>query len=134
MRFRITPGSQVAIYKQIADQVRRAVASGELAVGDSLPSVRVLAGELVVNANTVAKAYAELTRTGVLDSQPGRGLFVAKKRSVFTKAERNRRLDEALDTFIAEAVTLDFSADEMIDRLRERLAELKLTEQGGSAP
>ncbi len=70
----------------------------------------MLASELVVNANTVAKAYAELTSTGVLESQPGRGLFVAKKRSVFTKAERNRRLDDALEMFIAEAVTLDFSA------------------------
>ncbi len=132
MRFRITPGSQVAIYKQIADQIRRAVVSGELEVGDSLPSVRVLASELVVNANTVAKAYAELTRTGVLESQPGRGLFVAKKRSVYTKSERNRRLDEALDVFIGEAVSLDFSADEMVQRLRERLSQLKLTEQGGS--
>lgn len=130
MRFRITPGSQVAIYKQIADQIRRAVASGELAVGDGLPSVRVLASELVVNANTVAKAYSELTRDGVLESQPGRGLFVAKKRSMFTKAERNRRLDEALDSFIGEAVTLDFSADEMIQRLRERLSTLKLADKG----
>ena len=132
MRFRITPGSQVAIYKQIADQIRRAVASGELAVGDSLPSVRLLAGELVVNANTVAKAYAELTRSGVLESQPGRGLFVAKKRSVYTKAERNRRLDDVLDTFIGEAVALDFSADEMIERLRARLSTYKLAEQGGT--
>lgn len=134
MRFRITPGSQSPIYKQIADQIRRAVAKGELAVGDSLPSVRVLAGELVVNANTVAKAYAELTRDGVLDSQPGRGLFVAKKRSVFTKAERNRRLDDALDTLIGEAVTLDFSAEELVDRLRDRLSTLKLgAGRGGSA-
>jgi len=133
MRFRITPGSQVAIYKQIADQVRRAVASGELAVGDSLPSVRALAGELVVNANTVAKAYAELTQSGVLESRPGRGLFVAKKRSVFTKAERHRRLDEALDTFIGEAVSLDFSAEEIVERLRERLAQLKLAEHGDGA-
>lgn len=131
MRFRITPGSQVAIYKQIADQIRRAVAGGELEVGDSLPSVRVLASELVVNANTVAKAYAELTRSGVLESQPGRGLFVAKKRSMFTKAERLRRLDDALDTLIGEAITLDFSADEIIERLRDRLAALKLSEQGG---
>lgn len=134
MRFRITPGSQVAIYKQIADQIRRAVAKGELAVGDSLPSVRVLANELVVNANTVAKAYAELTRDGVLDSQPVRGLFVAKKRSVFTKAERNRRLDEAIDTLIGEAVTLDFAADELIERLRDRLTAFKLgAGRGGSA-
>lgn len=126
MQIRVIAGSSAAIYRQIADQIRRAVSTGELVVGDPLPSVRELARELVVNPNTVAKAYAELVRDGVLETQAGRGAFVAKKRAVFSKAERLRRIDHVLDTAIAEAITLDFDADELIERLRLRLETLGL--------
>ncbi len=124
MQIRVIPGSSAAIYRQIADQVRRAVVSGDINVGDAMPSVRVLAKELVVNPNTVAKAYAELIRDGVLETQPGRGAFVAKRRSVFSKAERLRRLDDALDTAISAAVTLDFSAEEILARMQSKLEQL----------
>jgi len=73
------------------------------------------------NPNTVAKAYAELVRDGVLETQPGRGAFVAKKRNVFTKAERVRRLDEALETAVSAAVMLDFSSEEILARMRSKL-------------
>ncbi len=124
MQIRVIAGSSTAIYRQIADQIRRAVLTGEIKVGDPLPSVRELAKELVVNPNTVAKAYAELGRDGVIQSQPGRGACVAKRRSVFTKAERLRRLDSALDTAIADAISLDFSADEVTERLQLRMGQL----------
>ncbi|MCM2374818.1 GntR family transcriptional regulator [Aporhodopirellula aestuarii] len=125
MQIRVIPGSGAAIYRQIADQVRRAVASGELSIGDAMPSVRELAKELVVNPNTVAKAYAELVRDGVLETQAGRGAFVAKRRNVFSKAERLRRLDEALETAVSAAVLLDFSSDEILARMRAKLDKLK---------
>lgn len=124
MQIRVIPGSSAAIYRQIADQVRRGVASGELAIGDAMPSVRALAKELVVNPNTVAKAYAELIRDGVLETQPGRGAFVAKRRSVYSKAERLRRLDEALETAVSAAVTLDFTSEEILARMRSKLEDL----------
>ena len=124
MQIRVIPGSSAALYRQIADQVRRGVASGELAIGDALPSVRALAKELVVNPNTVAKAYAELIRDGVLETQPGRGAFVAKRRNVFSKAERLRRLDEALETAVSAAVTLDFTSEEILARMRSKLEDL----------
>lgn len=124
MQIRVIPGSNAAIYRQIADQIRRAVVSGQLAVGDPLPSVRQLAKELVVNPNTVAKAYAELVRDGVLETQAGRGAYVAKRRDVFTKTERLRRLDEALDSVISEALTLGFDRRETLERLRLKLDQL----------
>ncbi len=124
MQIRVIPGSSAAIYRQIADQIRRSVANGELAIGDPLPSVRQLAKELVVNPNTVAKAYAELVRDGVLETQAGRGAYVAKRRSVFSKAERLRRLDDALDTAISTAITLDFASDELIERMRLKLEKI----------
>ena len=100
MRFQITPGSSASLYQQIIDQVQRAIAGGQIAVGDELPSVRQLAKELTINPNTVAKAYGRLVQEGFLHSQPGRGYVVAKRRCVYSKAERLRRLDVALDSLI----------------------------------
>ena len=124
IRIRVAPGSSLPIYRQITDQIRQAVVSGKLSVGDSLPSVRALAKELVVNPNTVAKAYAELTRDGALESQQGRGVFVAQRRQIFSKAERNRRLDAALDAFLGEALTIGFTGDQICEAIRQRLQEI----------
>lgn len=71
--FQISIGSDSPIYRQLSEQVRLAVATGKLAMGDPLPSVRALAEELVINPNTVARAYAELARDGLIEARPGRG-------------------------------------------------------------
>ena len=122
----ITTGSGTPIYRQIIEQVRLGVATGALATGDAMPSVRSLAEQNVVNPNTVVKAYAELVRDGVLESHHGKGFFVAEKRQVYSRAERLRRLRQALDTFIHEAVFLDFTADEIRQVVNEKLADLDL--------
>src|SRR5262245_55573043 len=120
----ITTGAGTPIYRQIVEQVRLGVATGALAPGDALPRVRALADRLVINANTVAKAYAELVRDGVLGSQQGLDFFVAsKKRQVYSRAERLRRLHQALDSFVHEAVFLDFSPEEIRNAVDEKLAE-----------
>jgi GntR family transcriptional regulator len=121
---RITTGSGTPIYRQIVDQIRLAVATGALSPGDAMPSVRGLAERLVINFNTVAKAYGELVRDGVLESLQSKGFFVAEKRQVYSRAERLRRLRQALDAFIREAVFLDFSDDEIRNAVDEQLAEL----------
>ena len=100
MHFRIVAGSGVPIYRQIADQIARGVVNGKLEIGQPLPSVRQLARDLVINPNTVAKAYADLVDAGILETQAGRGFYVAKRRQVYTKAERMRRLDEAIEALI----------------------------------
>jgi GntR family transcriptional regulator len=120
----VTTGAGTPIYRQIVDQVRLAVATGTLAPGETLPSVRSLAEQLVINFNTVAKAYAELVREGVLESLQGKGFFVAHKRQIYSRAERLRRLRQALDSFIHEAVVLDFSAEDIKKAVDEKLAEL----------
>lgn len=122
--FRIATGSLTPLYRQIVDQVRHAVAAGRQRPGDPLPSVRTLAGQLVVNPNTVAKAYAELVRDGLIESRQGRGYFVADRRPVFSRTERLRRLEEALQTFLSEAVVLDFPPDEIRAALDKKLARL----------
>ena len=120
----VTTGAGTPIYRQIIDQVRLGVATGALVPGQAMPSVRSLAERLVVNANTVVKAYAELVRDGVLESQQGMGFFVAEKRQIYSKAERLRRLRLAVDDFIHEAVFLDFSAEEIRKVVDEKLTEL----------
>ena len=123
-RITITTGSGTPIYRQITDQVKLGVAIGALAPGDALPSVRSLAEQNLVNANTVIKAYADLVRDGVLESHHGKGFFVAEKRQVYSRAERLRRLRQAVEAFVHEAVFLDFTAEEIRKAVDEKLTGL----------
>ena len=109
---RIATATGTPIYRQIIDQIRLAVATGELSPGEALPTVRGLAEELLINVNTVAKSYSELVRDGVLESRQSLGYFVATKRQVYARAERVRRLRTAAEAFVCEAISLDFSAAE----------------------
>jgi GntR family transcriptional regulator len=120
----ITTGASTPIYRQIVDQVRLAVTTGALPAGQAVPSVRELAERLTINPNTVAKAYGELVRDGVLESLQGKGFFVAERRQVYSKAERLRRLRQAAETLVHEAVFLDFTADEIRRAVDEKLAAL----------
>ena len=123
-RVTVTTGAGTPIYRQIVDQVRLAVATGALEPGESMPSVRSLADKLVINFNTVAKAYGELVRDGVLESLQGKGFFVAPRRQIYSRAERLRRLRQAADAFVREAVFLDFPAGEIRAAVDEKLAAL----------
>ncbi len=123
----ISTGSTVPIYRQIVDQICHAVAAGELAPGEQLPSVRALAEQLVINPNTVARTYGDLVRDGVLEARPGKGVFVARRRPVYTRAERLRRVGPSLDAFVAQGVYLGFTPDEMREMLD---GKLKAFEEG----
>ena len=120
----VTTGSTVPIHRQIAEQVCRALATGQLRPGEQVPSVRALAEQLVVNPNTVARTYSDLIRDGILEAQRGKGVFVARRRTVFTKAERLRRIDASLDAFVNEGVYLGFTPDELREALERKLRAL----------
>jgi GntR family transcriptional regulator len=113
----IATGDTRPISKQIVDGVRMKIATGDLQLGVQLPSVRGLAQQLAINPNTVAKAYAELTNEGWLESRQGLGLFVAAPRQRLSRAEREKRFDEAVNRFVNEVVALDVRADEVLSRL-----------------
>jgi GntR family transcriptional regulator len=113
MQFEISGASRLPIYQQLVQQVREAIARGDLKPQQQLPSVRQLARDLVVNPNTIARAYTELEREGLLTNRPGRGVFVAEPKDERTGDARRRRLIESLDRFLTEAVHLGFSADEV---------------------
>jgi GntR family transcriptional regulator len=114
MEFRLEASARLPIYRQIVQQVREGVARGQLQSGEQLPSVRELSRLLVVNPNTIARAYLELEREGILNNQPGRGAFVAEPRAQLAKDVRRRRLTELVDRFLTEAVHLGFSEAEVL--------------------
>jgi GntR family transcriptional regulator len=123
MGWHISTASRVPIYQQLAQQIREAIARGELQSEASLPSVRQLSRELVINPNTVARAYTELEREGLLISRPGRGIYVAQPRNDLTRAARDRRLTEQLDRWLTEAVHLGYSADEVLRLVAQRVRQ-----------
>jgi GntR family transcriptional regulator len=123
MWFHIDASSGTPIYRQIVDQVRHGVAGGTLRPGDRLPPVRDLAIELAVNPNTIAKAYQDLERDGILETSRGRGTFVAEGKAAIAESERRERLGPTIDKVISEAYLLGISEEDLRRLLEERLAE-----------
>ena len=119
----ILTGSSVTIYRQIVEQVCAAVVAGKIADDEPLPSVRALAEELVVNPNTVVRAYSELAREGVIESRPGRGMFVSRRRQIYSSAERRRRMDQVVNSLVAEGFMLGFSAEEIVEAVAAKTRE-----------
>lgn len=118
---KIALGSPTPIYWQIVEQVTKAVADGALKAGDQLPSVRALAERLVINPNTVARAYNDLVREGVVESLRGKGLYIAERRQVFSEEELQRRFDQALDVFLHEVRVLGIDGARVLAAVAERL-------------
>jgi GntR family transcriptional regulator len=132
MGLHISTASRAPIYQQLAQQIREAIARGELQPEANLPSVRQLSRELVVNPNTVARAYTELEREGLLVSRPGRGIYVAQPRNDLTRTARDRRLTEPLDRWLTEAVHLGYSAEEVLKLVAKRIREFHWQTEGAA--
>jgi GntR family transcriptional regulator len=110
----VDPSHPTPLYAQLEQGIRGAIATGRLGTGDQLPTVRQLAVELRVNANTVARVYGELEREGVLETRRGVGTFVSA-RSPVTPARRGRThdLDALVRRIVNEAAALGFSAGDV---------------------
>jgi GntR family transcriptional regulator len=115
--------SGVPVYRQIIDQILGGIAAGSLKPGDQLPTVRQLAVDLAINPNTVVRAYRELEIRGVLSTQQGVGTFVTTVPVQSDDADRQRQLDQIVGEFVARAGGAGFSADALIERLHEFLAD-----------
>jgi len=115
--------SGVPVYRQIIDQILGGIASGALSPGDQLPTVRQLAVELAVNPNTVVRAYRELEIRGVLSTQQGVGTFITTLPVKPGDAERQRQLDQLVGSLMARAGSAGFTADDLIDRINEFVAD-----------
>jgi GntR family transcriptional regulator len=120
----IATGSSTPIYRQIVEHVCQATVTGVLRAGDQLPSVRELAEQLVLNPNTIARAYGELVREGIAEGRQGRGFFVAPRRQIYADGERRRRLSAAVNRLVNEALFLGVEPAELRDAVDRRFSEL----------
>jgi GntR family transcriptional regulator len=111
--------SGVPVYRQIIDQIVGGVATGSLAGGDQLPTVRQLAVDLSINPNTVIRAYRELEIRGLLETQQGTGTFISHQKVQRDSAERQRRLNQLIGEFVARAGSDGFAIDELIEQLQD---------------
>jgi GntR family transcriptional regulator len=125
MEFSISTTAGVPIYQQLTEQICSAIARGRLRADQRLPSVRELSQSLVVNPNTVARAYTELERDGTLYTRPGLGVFVSPSRPALPKKARRERLAPIADRFLVEAVRLGCQRDEVLEVVDERMNQFQ---------
>lgn len=115
----VDPSDPTPLYAQLDRGIRAAIAAGRLEVGDRLPTVRQLAIQLKINANTVARVYAELERAGVLATQRGIGTFVREHPiPAGTAAQRERELRALVDRLLAGASATGLSLSEIVAYLQ----------------
>lgn len=124
MQLHLSMRDGVPIYRQIVNQVKFQVASGRLGAGDELPPIRVLAERLVINPNTVSRAYAELEHEGLVVKRHGTGTFIAEVGSPLRGAERRKILVERVDGLLAEAAHLGVDVGEVVEVVRERAGQM----------
>jgi GntR family transcriptional regulator len=120
MQIHISPNDGVPIYLQIVNQVKYLVASGRLAAGEELPPIRTLAEQLIVNPNTVARAYRELEMAGVVTKRRTAGTYVSETGSPLARRERLKILTGRVDALLAESRQMDIATEEVIALVRER--------------
>jgi len=120
VQIHITSNDGVPIYLQIVNQVKYLVASGRLAPGEELPPIRVLAEQLLVNPNTVARAYRELETAGVVTKRRTAGTYVSRRGSPLDRRERLRILAGRVDALLAEARQMDVPIDQVLELIRRR--------------
>ena len=121
----VNQGDGVPIYLQLVQQIKRLVATRRLQADSELPPVRVLAQQLVLNPNTVVRAYRELEVAGVIYKRRGAGTYIAETTPSITRKEQKKILAERADALLAEARQLDFDFEEVVGLLREREAKLE---------
>ena len=120
MQLHVSPADGVPIYLQIINQVKYLVSSGRMAAGEELPPIRTLAEQLLINPNTVARAYRELELAGVVEKRRTAGTYVSGGASPLSRRERVKILGRRVDALLAEARQMDVSLDDVIDLIHQR--------------
>jgi GntR family transcriptional regulator len=120
MHIHLNTGDGVPIYLQIVNQVKYLVASGRLAPGEEVPPIRALAEQLLINPNTVARAYRELERAGFVTKRSTTGTFISAAGSPLAHSECLAVLAQRVDALLAEARQMNVGLDELIDLIRRQ--------------
>ena len=124
MQIHISVDDGVPIYLQIVNQVKYLIASGRLEEGEEMPSIRSLAERLMVNPNTIARAYRELEVVGIVTKRRSAGTYVSAAGSPLAGQEKLRILSHRIDSLLAESKQMDVSLEEVIELVRERDRDL----------
>ncbi|MCI0358818.1 MAG: GntR family transcriptional regulator [Planctomycetaceae bacterium] len=132
MQIHISSHDGVPIYLQIVNQVKYLVASGRLAAGEELPPIRTLAERLLVNPNTVARAYRELELAGIVTKRRTAGTYVSDTTSPLARRERMKIVTERVDALLAEARQMNIDTDTLIELIHERSEAMQPAEAGAS--
>src|SRR5262245_33104889 len=125
MQLQVSSADGAPIYQQIVNQVRYLVGAGRLQPGEELPPIRVLAEQLAINPNTVARAYLELERAGIVTKRHGSGTYVSEAHNPLPQREKIRILAKRVDGLLAEARHLEIELGEVIKLIRERDAVMQ---------
>jgi len=125
INFLLDPGGGMPFYRQIIDQIKFGIASGNLKTGEQLPTVRALAVELKVNLNTIAKAYKELEILRILDTQQGSGTFINANEIILSDAEKQKKIHDICKEFLTVAYTYGFSKEDVIHELKNKNLNIK---------
>ena len=120
MQIHISEADGVPIYLQIINQIKYLVASGRLSAGEELPPIRVLAEKLLVNPNTVVRAYRELELAGVVVKRRTSGTYVSDAGSRLARRDRLKIIVQRIDALLAEARQMDIGLEEVMELVRER--------------
>ena len=120
MHIHITASDGVPIYLQVVNQIKYLVAAGRLVSGEELPPIRTLAEKLVVNPNTIARAYRELEMAGIVEKRRTAGTYVSDQGSPLARRERMKILTDRIDQLLAEAGHMDVSLDEVFKLMQQR--------------
>ncbi|MCL4217622.1 MAG: GntR family transcriptional regulator [Candidatus Hydrogenedentes bacterium] len=116
----LNQGDGLPLYLQLTQQLKHYIATGRLAADSELPSVRALAEQLLVNPNTVVRAYRELEVAGLIYKKRGSGTYVSSNGTPYTDEECKRILSERIDTLIVEGRNLGYEAHQLVELLNER--------------
>lgn len=127
----ISPGSNEPVYIQVAEQISEAIAKGELTCGDKLPAVRKLAAELVINPNTVARAYTILEQAGLVSAKTGSGTFVTDPKMRSRDAADINALAERIDNVIIRGLNLGIEAKDLVEMFEKSLHGFVKKSKGG---
>ena len=119
INFVLDPKAGVPFYRQIIDQIKFGIASGNLKAGEQLPTVRSLAVELKINLNTVTKAYKELEIQNILETQQGTGTFIGKCEILIPAGEKKAKLESICNEFQTIAFSYGFTSEDIINELQK---------------
>ena len=126
MQIRIDNASERPVYQQIIDQVKRDIALGRLGKDEKLPTVRQLAGQLAINPNTIAKAYQQMEREGIITTRPGSGAFVANLNSDLSSSVKKKLISEDLERAVVDAFHMQIDGQTLLKWFNEAIEKFNL--------